>query len=435
MWPFKNKKKYQSDEPSSPRWFGIVNGTPIIPDTAMKVAAFYSGVIYLSTQMAKLPWEIKNSNNEVELSPLATLLNLRPNPEMSSFQLRSFLIQNAIMSGNGYAEIERDFAGRVKALWPMDSRNVQVIRLPDADRTLAYRIIGGSSVRPGEDAILPARDIFHLRNFYTLDGIVGLGLMWYASEVLGIAIGADKFANGLFANGGMPSGALEVEGRLSDEAAKRLKASWDSAHSGRKVGGTAVLEDGVKYKPLSYSPDMLQFLETRKFSVIEIARFLRIPPTKLYDTNASTYNNIENSNLEVAVDTLDAWARNFEMEADIKLLSNGFGGRRTEMDLYAVFRGDMDTRSQYFSRMMQDAAITPNEIRLKEGLPAYDGGDRFYIANNNFAPVDKLDEIIDAQVEKNRTPAPTTKDVKPNDDTKTNSEVDKAVVDFLKKRS
>jgi hypothetical protein len=102
----------------------------------------------------------------------------------------------------------------------------------------------------------------------------------------------------------------------------------------------------------------------------------------------------------VATDTLDAWARNLECEADVKLLNNRRGGRKTEFDMYAVFRGDMETRSQYFNRMMQNAAMTPNEIRQKEGMSPYEGGERFFIATNNFSPADRIDEIVDSQINK-----------------------------------
>jgi len=60
----------------------------------------------------------------------------------------------------------------------------------------------------------------------------------------------------------------------------------------------------------------------------------------------------------------------------------------------------MNARSQYYTRMMQSAAMTPNEIREKEGMVPYDGGDRYFMATNNFSPVDKIDEIIDAQIAK-----------------------------------
>jgi HK97 family phage portal protein len=284
--------------------------------------------------------------------------------------------------------------------------------------------VAGNS--PADVTYLLPRDIYHVRNLHTKDALQGQGIIGYAMQTLGISLGADKFANALFANGGMPSGVLEHPGALSDEAYKRLSESWKDQHGGKKTGGTAILEEGVKYSPISHSPDVLQFLESRKFNVIEIARFLGLPPTKLFDSDSAKFNNIEHANLEVATDTLDSWARNLESEADMKLLSGRNSGRKTELDLYAVFRGDMNTRSQYFQRMMQSGAITPNEIRIKEGMAGYgELGDRFFIATNNFSPADRLDEVIDAQIKPKDT----------NSNTPKETPVDKAIAAYLENKS
>ena len=389
------KRKFKPDQPSGIRsWLGFSGGTYVNQDTAMKVSAFNRGIIYISTQIAKLPWEVKDDgNNVLQDDRLMTLLNLSPNRETNAFMFKLFMIQTAIIKGNSYAEIERDKLGRPVALWALDSESVSLERLLSGE--LVYRILNG---KHDGDAFLQTKDVFHLRNFHTIDGLNGQGVVAYAMETLGIVAGADKFANALFTNGGLPSGVLQAKGALTEEAAARIKASWQANHGGRKVGGTAVLEEGLEYKPISLGPDVLQFLESRKFGVIEIARFLGLPPTKLYATEAANYDNIENSNIEVAVDTLDAWSRNFEIEADIKLLNNRFAGKRTEMDLSAVFRADSNVRSQYYTRMAQMGAMTPNEARKKEGMPGYKGGDRYYIASNNFSPIDRIDEIVDAQI-------------------------------------
>lgn len=385
----------------SRRNFGYSAGSTVTPDTCMEVSAFYRGVIYLSTQISKLPWHVKDSNNNILENDISYLLNVSPNPETTAFHLKLVLIQSAIIHGNGYAEIERTIDGRVRALWPLNPRRVSPWRDPNGK--LWYVVSEG---RPeGGDAYLEPRDLFIVRNVHTIDGINGLGLVGYAMQTLGISLGADKFANSLFANGGMPSGVLTHPGRLNDEAAKRLMESWKENHGGRKAGGTALLEEGVKYEPITHSPDVMQFLESRKFSVSEIARFLGIPPTKLFDSDAAKYNNIEHANLEVATDTLDTWARNLESEADMKLLAGRKGGRRTELDLYAVFRGDMETRGTYFQKMMQAGAMTPNEIRGLEGLAPYEGGDKFYIASNNFTSHDRLDEMTTASIEKIKSEA------------------------------
>lgn len=426
LFSFLNRKKYKENQPrSTTRFSQISGGTLIHEDSAMEVSAFYRGVVYISTQLAKLPWEVKDKDNNIVDNRVNKMIKLAPNDEVNSFMLRIFLFQQALVFGNAYAEIERDNAGRPVALWPIPSRHVDPIRTAESNE-LIYRVIGGGLTQQNPDAYLPKRDIFHLKNFHTKDGIVGLGLIQYAAEALGTAKGADKFANSLYSNGGMPSGVLSTDGKLSEDVATRLKESWESAHAGRKTGGTAILEEGLSYSPISHDPQVLQFLESRQFSVLEIARFLGLPPTKLFDTQAATFNNIENANLEVATDTLDAWARNLEMEADIKLLNNGFNGYKTEIDLQAVFRGDMETRSQYFTRLMQVGAITPNEIRKAEGKAPYDGGDRYYIATNNYTPSDRVDEVVDAQAGANDEPE------MENDSER---EVNEAVVNYLKRNT
>lgn len=402
------------------RSFGFSGGTQVNTDSAMEASAFYRGVIYISTQIAKLPWEVKDSANNVLENDISYMLNVSPNEEMTAFHFKLFILQCAIVGGNGYAEIERTFDGRPKALWPLNPNRVTPMRTSEGK--LIYQVVGAST--SSETVYLQPKEIFVVRNLHTKDGIQGQGVVGYAMQTLGISLGADRFANALFSNGGMPSGVLTHPGQLSDEAFKRLKDSWHAQQGGRKTGSTAILEEGVQYSPISHSPDVLQFLESRKFNVVEIARFLGLPPTKLFDSDAAKFNNIEHANLEVATDTLDSWARNLESEADMKLLSGRNSGKKTELDLYAVFRGDMATRSQYFSKMMQSGAITPNEIRVKEGMAPYEGGDRFWIAVNNFSPEDRVDEIIDSQIkQKDNVVAPAK-----------NASVDKAVAAYLQSK-
>jgi HK97 family phage portal protein len=409
------------------RNFGYSAGTLVSEDTAMEASAFYRGVIYISSQIAKLPWQIKDNQNKVIENDIYYLLNVSPNIEMTSMFLKLFLVQCALVNGNGYAEIERTIDGRVKALWPLNPKKVEAVRDPEG--VLWYRVTQGDTT--AKDVYLRPQDIFIVRNLHTKDALQGQGLVAYAMQTLGISLGADKFANSLFANGGMPSGILAHPGKLSDAAYKRLVDTWKENYGGRKTGSTALLEEGVTYSPISHSPDVLQFLESRKFSVVEIARFLGVPPTMLFDSDSAKFNNVEHQNLQVVTDVLDAWARNLESEADMKLLNGRRFGRRTEFDLYAVFRGDMVTRSTYFKNMMQTGSMTPNEIRVKEGLAPYEGGDRFWIAVNNFSPEDRVDEIIDSQIKKNE-PIENAQDI--SEPTQETNPVDEAVALWLKSK-
>lgn len=387
------------------RPFNFFGSTLVDEDAAMQVAAFNRGLIYISTQIAKLPWNIKDAQHAIVTnSPVANLLNLSSNPEMNSFRWRLVMTQQSIIHGNAYAEIERDTVGRPIALWPLRSDSMRLVRNQNGQLKYYYtaNLYGG----PSEPVVLDPYDVFHLPNFHTKDGLLGQGVVSFGKDVLGINIAADSMAGGLFRNGGVPSGVLSHPGSLSDEAYKRLKESWLEQAGGKKLGSTAILEEGMKYDPVNFPPEALQFLQSRQFGVLEIARFLGLPPTKLFDVVAAKYANVENSNLEVATDTLDSWATNFEMEADVKLLGERYGGRYTDIDLYDIFRGDMTTRATYFKAMIGIAAMTPNQVRSREGLPGYGKlGDNYYIPNNNLVPVDRLDEVIDADIEQKTKPA------------------------------
>lgn len=392
--------------PRRPFW--LRGKMQIHEDSAMQVAAFHRGVTYIASQIAKLPWDIKDKDNNIINIPISNILSVAANPEMNAFRFRLVTISQALIAGNSYAEIERDNAGRPIALWPLENWRMDPVR-HQIDDSLMYRYqnpLGGI-------VYLDPRDVFHIPNLHTKDGIIGQGVVAYARETLGIQLSADEMASGIFHNSGIPSGILTHPGKLSDEAYKRVKDSWASQHGGRNSGGTSILEEGLKYEAVNVEPEALQFIQSRKFGIEEIARFLGVPPTKLFDTSAATYSNVENANLEVVTDTLDTWCKNLQLEADVKLLNNRHSGRKTDINLYEIFRGDMKTRADYFKTMMGNAAMTPNEMRRLEGMAPYSNGNEFYIASNNFSPVSRMNEIIDADIaQKNKptaAPAPATK--------------------------
>lgn len=426
---FSLRRSKESQIAGARRGFSFsVAGVSVYEDSAMQVSAYHRGVIYLATQMAKLPWEVKDKKNNVLENRVSYLLNYRPNPEMTAFRFRLWAIACAINNGNAYAEIERDVLGQPLAIWPLGRNEMEPIR--DENGKLWYRFSGTAQ---GNITYLEPKDVLHLANFYTKDGIVGQGLVAYAERTLGISLAADRMASNLFKNSGLPSGYLKHKGKLSEEAYKRLKDSWKEQYgvSGGS-GGTALLEEDTSFETIDIDPTALQFLESRKFGVLEIARFLNIHPTKLFDITAATYSNVENANLEMVTDVLDSWARNLEAEADAKLLNDGYGGKFTEIDLYAVFRGDMKTRAEYHTKMMGMGAITPNQIRAREGWAPYEGGDRYYIATNNFTPADRVDEVVDAQIKKGEPPKPTAPEKTP-EKTKGELELEEAARDFLRK--
>ena len=92
-----------------------------------------------------------------------------------------------------------------------------------------------------------------------------------AKNAIGLAIATVEFGAKFFANGAAPSGVLEHPGTIKDPT--KVREAWQSQFGGSSNSGkVAVLEEGMKYTPISISPEQAQFLETRKFQINEIAR-------------------------------------------------------------------------------------------------------------------------------------------------------------------
>jgi len=133
-------------------------------------------------------------------------------------------------------------------------------------------------------------------------------------------------------------------------------------------GKAAVLELGMKWHPIGISNDDAQFLESRQFQVVEIARIFRVPPHLIGDLSRATFSNIEHQALEFVQYTMTPWAERWEasIEADLLLDDEGV---EVEFDFANLLRGDAQARSSYYASGITNGWLTRNEARLAENLP------------------------------------------------------------------
>ena len=158
--------------------------------------------------------------------------------------------------------------------------------------------------------ILAPGDILHIPGL-GFDGLVGYSPIAMAKNAIGLAIATEEFGAKFFANGAAPSGVLEHPGTIKDPT--KVREAWQSQFGGSSNSGkVAVLEEGMKYTPISISPEQAQFLETRKFQINEIARIFRVPPHMVGDLEKSSFSNIEQQSLEFVKYTLEPWLVRWE---------------------------------------------------------------------------------------------------------------------------
>ena len=193
----------------------------------------------------------------------------------------------------------------------------------------------------------------------------------------------------LFRSGAAPSGVLEHPGTLKDPA--KVRDSWTQTFGGsHNANKVAVLEEGMKYTPISISPNEAQFLETRKFQIDEIARIFRVPPHMIGDLEKSSFNNIEQQSLEFVKYTLDPWVSRWEQSMVRSLLTKDEKKQYfIKFNVDGLLRGDYKSRMDGYAIGRQNGWMSANDIRELENLdriPASEGGD-LYLVNGNMVPL------------------------------------------------
>jgi HK97 family phage portal protein len=210
-----------------------------------------------------------------------------------------------------------------------------------------------------------------------------------AKNAIGLAIATEEYGAKFFANGAAPSGVLEHPGTIKDPS--RVRDAWQSQFGGSSNSGkVAVLEEGMKYTPISISPEQAQFLETRKFQINEIARIFRVPPHMVGDLEKSSFSNIEQQSLEFVKYTLDPWVIRWEQSIRRTLLTPDEKSKYyVSFNVEGLLRGDYQSRMNGYATARQNGWMSANDIRELENLdriPAEDGGD-LYLINGNMLPM------------------------------------------------
>ena len=260
---------------------GSTSGRKVNEHSAMQMTAVYACVRILSESIASLPIHLYQNESEGSKSkavkhPLYRILHNEPNPEMTSFVFRETLMTHLLLWGNAYAQIIRNGKGEVIGLYPLMPNRMTVDRDKQGRIVYEYRMqesdaptakLGSVTLRPSEVLHVPG---------IGFDGLVGYSPIAMAKNAIGLSIATEEYGAKFFANGATPGGILEFPGTVKNP--ESIRESWNKGFSGNNAHKVAILEEGMKYTPISILPEQAQFLETRKFQIDEIARIFRVPP-------------------------------------------------------------------------------------------------------------------------------------------------------------
>ena len=354
------------------------SGVAVTDESALSHSAVYACCRVLADSIASLPLEVfrqlPDGNTELATThPVHRLINTAPSPLYSSHNFRSAAQLHIGIRGNAYAKIKRDGWGRPTEIRLLNPTTVTPFFYKD---DLFYRI-------EGEKTVLRPDELIHVAGM-TWDGVIGKSPIQVARETVGMGLAATQYGAKIFSEGTHLAGVLEHPQKLTPEQVGTLRDSWKKNYAGvNNSGGIAVLENGMKFTPISLTPEDSRFIESQKLGIAAIARIYRVPLHMIGELDRATFSNIEQQSIEFVQHTLRPLVKNWEQELNRKLFRPSEQGEFfVRFNLNALMRGDMTARSNFYRALFNMRAISPNEIRQLEGLNAYEGGDEYYLQMN-----------------------------------------------------
>jgi len=351
-------------------WAMTRSGANVSEQSSLAISTVYACVYKIASTISSLGLDVYvrdgASVDVANAHPAHDLIKYEPNSRQTAYEFWETIVAQACLYGMGYAIIERDSRGYASSMTIVDYYDVEA------------KVVNNEPVYVVRDyGVVRTENMLEICNLFRMSPIR------LHRENLGLAKSAQDFGAEYFGSGGQMTGILSTDQPLKKEQMDVIQESWNKAQT---QAGTKLLPFGFKYNRISISPDEAQFIETRKFQAEEICRIFSVPPSLVQLPSQTTFNNVEQQNLQFAKHTVTPWANRIEQEIDRKLIPS-FDRPRiySKFALNDLYRGDMAARANFYQQMIQSGVISINEARSKEDLNPVAGGDMHTVQVNQIA--------------------------------------------------
>ena len=417
------RRKKEVEQPVAEERAVTLNGlsfnswTSYSNEQALRLSAVYRSVETIANALAVLPfsvYKVDDDNKTKVKHSLSTILNLRPEKRFNHYEWMKLMMSSVLLKGNAFAYIQRDENLNVTSLTYIDADFVTPMIQPDG--SVKYLVAGMSQAI---DQVNMIHLYIHLDSTYR-----GISVLKYASRSLETASEAEKHADNFFKSGANLSGIIKASSVLTNDQKKQIQESWRGAFntgSDNKVS-VAVLPAGLDYQPISVTPEDSELLSTRKYNVVEIARFFGVPPFKLFEYEDASYNSLEWAQIMFLQDTILPLAEMVKAEFNLKLFKpSQIGKLMLDVDYSILMSTNKETEANYYKTLMVNGIISINEARYKLGYEPIDEsiGDKHYM-QLSMSSVDAIAEGLNVKKADVDNDAKYTQNTNNNNQAKTN---------------
>ena len=374
--------------------FQSLAGVTVDSESAIRMSTVYSCVRLLADTVSSLPVGayVRRGRNRLPYSTIygdqPTWVS-RPNPETTRLEFYEQIVTSFKLEGNAYILTVRDDLGDVQELYVLDPTGVRIER-PGAGERLVYYVKTKDAQGVYEER-LTDKDLLHIPDFRLPGQRYGLSPITACRTTLGAAMAADVYAASYFGNAANPGGVIEVPGELTEEQAQDIGRDWNLTHTGPyRAGKIGILSGGASFQPLQINAQDAQLLDTRRFSVEEIARIFRVPLSLLGHpvAGAMSFASVEAQNLSFVQHSLRPILERIEQSLST-LLPESDGFIRFNLD--ALLRGTTIERYDAYTKGLREGFLSLNDVHSYEDMAPIESGDQYRVPLQNIDATDAKD--------------------------------------------
>lgn len=359
---------------------GSDSGETVSQDSVLSLSTAWACINLHAGVLGTLPLHVYRRNPRTGFPEIAAghwleqLFDI-PNVDQTSVDFLEFMAASLEMRGNFYAEKRRLSPNLpIIALEPIRPDFMEVTRSRETGR-LVYKFSDANGVQQTRDQ----DEIWHVRGFGG-GPLGGLSPMSFGRHAFGLALAQEKTAATMFKNGIRPAGVLKFKDWLKPDKREAAHSKLIADHAGAiNQGKPLVLEGGVEWQQIQFSPADSEMLQSRAFSVEDICRWFGVPPVLIGHTEkvSSWGTGVAEITLGFVKYALRRRVKRVEKSAAMQLLSAKERGEGyfVRFDLEGLLRGDPKARAAFYQIMTQIGAKTINEVRALENDPPIPGGD------------------------------------------------------------
>lgn len=334
---------------------GVNAGVYVDTTTTLSVPGIWRGITLIADAIGGLPLHAYRGEQYVDPQPN---ILVRPVATETRIETISSMVAALLIHGNYIAILGAPGAnGYPETFFPVNPEKVNVRR---EDGSIIYRI---------NNVDYDSSEIMHIKGFSLPGELVGYGILAAQRQAIGGAIATQTYAQRYFNGGAIPPAYLESDNPdLTQEEADQMKAVWLQSYGGINMT-PPVFNSSTRVKTLAANARESQLVESRQYSLTEIANMIGLPAYYLGAPNSSrTYSNVSEENLQLVRWSLLPWISRIEQ----KLTDYIPRGQSVKFNVDALLRPDTKTRYEAHAIAIDKGFLTVDEVREFENREPLD---------------------------------------------------------------